>query len=484
MSVSTLKQETTTKTLEIKKQWTTFRNALLARQGVIAYLPIIAINLLMFYFTSWQFLWLNTDPARYQCYALTFWIGSNGVQLLPTTQCSFLHISTTIQPPFHMLPLEYPPLSLAIFSLPLFAPLSYYQLFFAVSMALVSTCIYWLLLRYGPRGSALAFVFYIFVGVLALVQERFDLVPAACTLLCLIAAERKHWTIAYIALTFGFLIKIYPILFLPALFIAEQQDRQCFSIPEQSFSSTSLSAELWNTFKGIRYWHWKNTALFFGLFLGITGSFAIFNLNGAIVSQISYFANRPLQVESIGSTILWIGTLIGFPVHIVYSFGSVNMVSSLGGVVSNLSEILFVVGYIYAIYLQWRGKLDVVQVCIALLFIFIATGKVFSPQYLIWIIPLLAYSGAFNRIWLVAWGSLSLLTTIIYPYLYTRVFDAEKIPFVPGFIPIVAARNTLFVLVALAYLFNWFQMRRRRPLPSKEMILVQQKELQFDYREK
>ena len=157
------------------------------------------------------------------------------------------------------------------------------------------------------------------------------------------------------------------------------------------------------------------------------------------------------------------------------------MASSLGGVVSNLSEILFVVGYIYAIYLQWRGKLDVVQVCIALLFIFIATGKVFSPQYLIWIIPLLAYSGAFDRIWLVAWGSISLLTTIIYPYLYTRVFDAEKIPFVPGFIPIVAARNILFVLVALAYLFNWFQMGRRRPLPSKEIKLLRQAKSQLDY---
>lgn len=448
-------------------------NALLAHQGVIAYLPIIAINLLMFYFTSWQFLWLNTDPARYQCYALTYWLGSNAVHLLPATQCSFLPVSTTVQPPFHMLPLEYPPLTLLIFSLPLFAPQIYYQLFFAVFIALVSAFIYWLLLRYGPRGSALAFVFYLFVGVLALVQERFDLVPAACTLVCLIAAERKYWTIAYIALALGFLIKIYPILLLPALFVAEQQDRQSLHIPNQSFSITSLSVELWKTLLLIRNWHWKNTALFLGLILAITGFFAIFNLNGAIVSQITYFANRPEQIESIGSTLLWLGTLVGFPVHIVYSFGSVNMVSSLGGVVSDLSEVLFVVGYIYSIYLQWRGRLDVVQVCVALLFIFIATGKVFSPQYLIWIIPLLAYSGAFNRIWLVVWGSLSLLTTIIYPYLYTRVFDAEKIPLVPGFIPIVATRNILFVLVTLAYLFNWFQIRRRRPLPSNEMILVQ-----------
>ena len=470
MSVSTLKKETITKTLEIKTQWTTFRNALLARQGLIAYLPIIASNLLMFYFTSWQFLWINTDPARYQCYALTYWMGSTGAQLLPAAQCSFLPISTMSQPPLHLLPLEYPPFALVIFSLPLLVPLLYYQLIFAVLMALVSTLIYWLLLYYGPRGSALAFVFYVFIGVLALAQERFDLVPAALTLLCLIAAERKHWSIAYIALAFGFLIKIYPILFLPALFIAEQQDRHNIYIPAQQYALKTVPKEVWHTLQSIRHWHWKNTLLFLSIVLGITGFFAIFNFRGAILSQVNYFANRPLQVESTASTLLWLGTLIGFPVHIVFSFGSVNMASALAGVVSILSETLFIAGYIYSIYLQWSEKLDIVQTCIALLLVFIATGKVFSPQYLIWVIPLLAYSGAFDRFWLIVWGSISLLTTIIYPYFYTRIFDAVKTPYVPGFIQIVTARNTVFVLLTLAYLFNWFHIRRRKALPTVEKI--------------
>jgi hypothetical protein len=474
MRVSTLKQETVTKTIETKKQSTAFWNALLAKRGVVAYLPIIAINILIFYFTSWQFLWLNTDPARYQCYALTYWMGSTGSQFLPAVQCSFLQISTAVLPPLHMLPLEYPPSALVIFSLPIFAPLSYYQLVFAVFMALVSTLIYWLLLRFGPRGSAIAFVFYLFIGALALAQERFDLVPAALTLLCLIAAERKYWTFSYIALALGFLIKIYPILFLPALFIAEQRDRQRIYISGQGSTFKSLPVELWHNLQSIRQWHWKNILLFFSLVLGIMGFFAIFNFNGAILSQVSYFANRPLQGESIGSTLLWLGTLLGFPVHIVFSFGSINMVSALGGVVSNLSEILFFAGYIYSIYLLWRGKLDIVQTCIALLLIFIATGKVFSPQYLIWIIPLLAYSGAFDVFWLVVWGSISLLTTIIYPYYYTRIIDAVKLPYLPGFIQIVTARNMLFVLLTLAYLFNWFHIRRCHALPMNEKILDRQ----------
>src|SRR5205823_6769055 len=117
------------------------------------------------------------------------------------------------------------------------------------------------------------------------------------------------------------------------------------------------------------------------------------------------------------------------------------------------------------IWQQWRGKLDVVQSFIALLFVFIAAGKVFSPQYLIWLMPLLAYAGAFDVIWLVWWGSISLLTTIIYPYLYTRTTNVLLVQFVPGFIQAVAIRDALFLLLTLAYLFNWFSIRRRKPLP-------------------
>jgi hypothetical protein len=94
---------------------------------------------------------------------------------------------------------------------------------------------------------------------------------------------------------------------------------------------------------------------------------------------------------------------------------------------------------------------------------------------LIWVIPLLAYSGAFDWLWLVVWGSISLLTIIIYPYFYTRVLDTLKMPYVPGFIQVVTARNTLFVFLTLAYLFNWFHIRRRHALPSYEKTLDEQK---------
>jgi len=319
-------------------------------------------------------------------------------------------------------------------------------------------------LRYGPRGAALTFAFYALVGAWATAEGRFDMVPAALTILSIIAAERKHWTSAYIALALGVLLKLYPLLLLPALFIAEQQSAQRLFTPKQT---VTLHIELWRTLRSIHTWRWKNTLIFLALVIGITTIFAYLDFHGAVVSQLSYFSHRPIQIESTGSTILWIATQFGFPAHVEFTYGSLNVISPLGDSLAFVIECAFILGYVYTIWQQWRGKLDLVQACIALLLVFIAFGKVFSPQYLIWLMPLLAYTSALDGFWLLSWGSISLLTTIIYPYLYTRTSDVLLVQYVPGFIQAIAVRNALFVLVTLAYLFNWFQVRRRKPLPPQ-----------------
>lgn len=438
--------------------------ALLARNGTIAYIPIILVTIFMFCGASWQVFWSTTDAARYQCYALSFWFGSNGTKLLPESQCAFLHL-TTAQPPFHLLPVEYPPLTLAVFSLALLLPLAYYQVAFALLMSLVSVLIYWLLLRYGPRGAALTFATYIFIGALATAQGRFDLIPAALTLLCVIAAERKHWTTAYVALAFGVLLKLYPLLLLPGLFIAEQQVAGHLHIPAKSLTLRSLPQQLGYTVQGITGWRRKNCLIFLGIILGISGAFSLLNFQGAVINQLSYFTQRPIQIEATASTILWLAHNFGQPFQVIYSYGSLNSLSSLSGIVGMVSTVLLIAGYTYILWQQWRGKLDVTQTMIAFLFIFIATGKVFSPQYLIWLIPLLAYAGAFDTFWLFCWGSVSVLTTFIYSYLYARLSNPQLIYHIPGFFEAIAARNAFFVLITLAYLFNWYQARQRKLLP-------------------
>ncbi len=445
------------------------QEAFLARKGIVAYIPITFVVIIMFIAASWEVFMPTTDPARYQCYALTFWLGSNATHLLPTLQCSFLQAGT--QPPFHMLPIEYPPLTLVPFSLALLAPLSYYQLVFAFLMALTAVLAYWLLLRYGPRGAGLIFALYLLGGAVATAHVRFDLLPAALTLISLIAAERKHWVSAYVALAFGVLLKIYPILLLPVLFIAEQQAEERMGLPPQFLPFAALPRSLWNVLRRIRQWQWKHCLLFLGVVGGVTGVFALLNFQGAIETQLAYFAQRPVQVESSGSTLLWLTTLLGASLKITLEYGSINVVNPFSTIVSLISTVLLIVGCMYCILMQWHKRMDVVQTGIALIFVFIATGKVFSPQYVIWLIPLLAYMGAFDVFWFFFWGPAAVLTTIIFAYFYTRPIDPLSIPLTPGFFQVVAIRNLFFIAVTLAYLFNWFGARERRLpilLPGRE----------------
>src|SRR6266704_2122208 len=393
--------------VKVRKGLVAWREVLLARGEMAAYIPIVVTTILLFYGASWQLFGPITDVGRYQCYALTFWHGGAAMKQLPAVQCRFLPLESLTQPPLHILPLEYPPLTVLLFSLGLFAPTTDYPLLFAFWMALTAIFIYWLLLRYGPRGAALTFALYVLIGGWTTALSRFDLAPAALTLICIIAAERRRWTLAYIPLAFGVLLKLYPILLFPPLLLAEQHDMGRLRLPPSVMSFKTTLVELGASIYEVRNWRWKNSLIFFGLLVAVTGAFALFNFKGAIGNQL---------------------------------------------------------GYTYTIWLQWRGKLDIVQASIAVLLVFIATGKVFSPQYLMWIMPLLAYSNALDGLWLLCWGLISLLSTIIYPYLYRRASFITLVPMVPGFIEMTVARNALFVLVTLAYLFNWFLARQRTPI--------------------
>ncbi len=410
-------------------------NAVVTGRGIVAYVPIVVAAILMYIGVSWQIFAQTTDAARYQCYAMTFWLGGKALKLLPLSQCSFFPADTVTQPPFHVLPLEYPPLTLLVFSPPLLASPAYYQVFFAFWMALIALFVYWLLLRYGPRGAGLTFALYVLLGGWATAEGRFDLVPAALTLLCIIAAERKRW----------------------------KRAAQRLYTPPPSMALKAQLMALLVTICGAPRWRWKNTLLFFATLLVITGAFALADFLGAFGNQLGYFALRPVQIEATGTALLWLGAQFVIAAHVEYSFGSLNVISALGGVVSILSALALVLGYAYALWLQWRGKLDIVQASIAVLLVFIATGKVFSPQYLIWVIPLLAYSNALDGFWLLCWGTISVLTSVIYPYLYTRTTHVLLAPAVPGFLETILARNTLFVLLTISYLFNLFLARQRRP---------------------
>lgn len=399
----------------------------------------------LFVESTWQVFLAPTDLLRYQCYAVAFWFGSAALGWLPAHQCAFLSFYGT-QPPFHILPLEYPPLALLPFSVPLLVPLPYYTLTFALLMLAAAILLLWLLYRQVSSQAALAGALLLIVGGGPLLQVRYDLWPSLCVLLCLVAAQRERWTLAYLALAGGTLLKLYPLLSLPALFLAEQQ---------------RLSAGQWPLTK-VSAWRWRHLLLFVATVTLVSGLFALLNPQGALLEPLRYLGQRPPQIESLAASLLWLSSLIGFgqPLRLLFSYGSLNILSPLAAPVTLLLAGLLGGGLLLTLWLQYKGAFDFSDSLLALLLLLITTGKVLSPQYLLWVIPLVASSGLGRatqlrtRCWLFLWLAISLTTSFIYIFYYSHLFNSSIAPQValtlPGFFEMILLRNALLVVATIS----------------------------------
>lgn len=405
------------------------------------------------------------DILHYECYGLTFWLGSHATALLPPHACAFLFQGMPISPalsalPFHTLPSEYPPLSVLLFSLPLLVPLPWYALAFVCIMTLIAGLLYWLLAQSQARRAAPIFLLYLLLGTIGLFQERFDLLPAACTLLCVLEAQRGRWRMAYVALALGALLKIYPLLMLPALWLAEQQAR-----PARTIDTCRKHPWLARIQEDVQRWH--NCLPCIAFLLVVMGSFALLNSQDAVISPLHYFLARPLQIEALSSSLLWSVGHFGIPYTIDFSFGSLNLESWLSSWISPFATLLMLSGSLYLFWLQYRRRIDLLQAMVGLICVLLVTSKVFSPQYLLWLIPLLAYlcaRGQTNRLWMFCWATISLLSTAIYLAYYSRLtdprLDAQLIQTFVGFFELIVLRNGLVLVATLAFLGGWWGVRR------------------------
>ncbi|MBE3565759.1 MAG: DUF2029 domain-containing protein [Thermogemmatispora sp.] len=396
----------------------------------------------LFVESAWQVFLAPTDLLRYQCYALLFWFGSTALHWLPAQQCTFLSLHG-VQPPFHILPQEYPPLTIIPFSLPLLVPPPYYTLTFALLMLAISAILLWLLYRFVSREAALGGALLLLLGGGPLLQVRYDLLPSLCVLVCLLAAQRERWTLAYLALASGTLLKLYPLLGLPVLFLAEQQHLNAGQQPLKKIAS----------------WRWRHLLLFAATVVMVSTFFALLNPEGALLEPLRYFSQRPPQIESLAASLLWLSNLVGVgqPLQLLFSYGSLNVASPLAPAVSLLLTGLLCIGLLLTLWLQYKGAFDLWESMLALLLLLITTGKVFSPQYLLWVIPLVVSSTlsrttlARARSWQLIWIAICLLTSSIYVLYYPHLADPSSAPQIaltlPGFFAIILLRNA-FVLAA------------------------------------
>ena len=147
---------------------------------------------------------------------------------------------------------------------------------------------------------------------------------------------------------------------------------------------------------------------------------------GGVWDSLHRQADRPLQIESLGSSFLLVAHQLGaWTVHLDLSHGSQNQGGSLAdalAVIQSVVQALVVVG-LWIAFAQGRATPErLVRYTAACVAAFIAFGKVLSPQFLIWLLPLVPLVRGRRGLAAATVLAVALvLTQLWFPYRYWRL---------------------------------------------------------------
>jgi hypothetical protein len=135
-------------------------------------------------------------------------------------------------------------------------------------------------------------------------------------------------------------------------------------------------------------------AWFFGVLVLVHLPFAIMGPGGL---RFSYWTQlkRGLEVESLGGAIVLVLDRLGLYTATLrdQAPGSKDAVGRLPDVLSVLSSVVVVAAVAWVTWLYIRGRRDRVLAAAAAVTAFVTFGKVLSPQYVVWLVPLVPAAG-------------------------------------------------------------------------------------------
>lgn len=296
------------------------------------------------------------------------------------------------QVPYADFPYEYPPLSLFILILPrLFtSDPTLYAALFGAEMLLFDIIILLALSRIGPRPMILYGVGLLLFWRLPYI--RHDLVPVAAATVGALLLLRGRTLWAATLWGAGGAIKLYPMVAVPAL---------------------AAGAGAWETAK-----RWGVAGFVFAA--GILWGVLVFGPRS--LQFLTYHSDRPAMIESLPANIL----LLLPGAEVINTFGSFNVVGPAGDALVGFFEGFQPVATLLALLVVWwQGRsLRAEPRAVALRGAAVATlafaifGKVLSPHFLFWPLPLLAISTAlggvrFPRVtWALYFAVLAITTAI------------------------------------------------------------------------
>ncbi len=333
------------------------------------------------------------------------------------------------QVPYRDFAVEYPPGALAVFLVP--ALFANYASAFAWEMAVCGVALVCVAAAVRRRAALYVALAPVLAG--SLILSRFDLWPALLTLAALAALLEERHRLGWGLLGGAVAAKLWPLVIVPV-------------------------ALVWSYRAG------RIRAALVGLAV-VAGAFVPFTILAphGVWASLSGQASRPLQIESLGASLF---TTFGHP-RVISTHGSQN-VAGHGAVAafSALVQVAVLVGLWVAFARGPRSRDRLVRYAAGTVCAFIVFGKVLSPQYLLWLIPLVPLVRGRRGL-----GATGLLTAAL---LLTQVwFPRRYWEYVNGFqhADVVLARN--LALVVLLLVLVWPDRVARRPIITHSQATTQ-----------
>jgi glycosyl transferase family 87 len=318
--------------------------------------------------------------------------------------------------PYRDVPFEYPPLAAPLMALP--GTTSDYRLAFALLMLAFGAAVL-LLVRALARATggderfAMAAVALAPLLTAAMIRNHFDLAPVALTLAALVLIARDRPALGMGVLGVAVATKGFPVVVAPV-------------------------ALAWLLARGRRADALSGTVALAAVVAVAVGASVAVSSSGSL-DALHWQTARPVQVESIPGVAL---RAIG-GAEVVHSYRSDGLVHPAGAALSGIVGALGAAAVVLlAIGVARRpGRRELVLASLGAVAAFASFGKVISPQYLVWTLPLAALALAWRRLGLFATlAGATLLTSIEFPLNYFSVVDGD-----PAAVALVGVRDALLV---------------------------------------
>jgi hypothetical protein len=343
--------------------------------------------------------------------------------------------------PYRDFSLEYPPGALLSFIFPIYARKVFgyiwtYYIWFRIELLLIGLLVIvvaaWALRLVGASRKR-EYAALLFMGIAPLMLgpialARYDYLPALLTVLALALLLSGRERTACGVLAAGFVVKIYPALLLPLALLVLWRRRGKRGVLEGLGVSLAVALAGFLPFM-LLAWH---------------------GLKHGMKRQVI----RPPQIESFVSS-LWVAAhhIWGLHIHSVKSFGSDNFTTpgaQLAGTLASVVVVLLLIAILVRYARSDGGREELVLAFAASVAAYVTFAKVLSPQYLVWLFPLVPLVGGRRGLWAtVGLGVATMLTGLWEPYSYGALFRHFALQ--PSLLMIVRD----WILVAMLAVLVW-----------------------------